>query len=73
MNDANKPKDPIAELMSAAITAGADVIESTKTVALAIVPAIGYTIAGVIVMWGVKSVSIDLIDIIDRAIDIKKN
>jgi hypothetical protein len=66
------PKDPMAELMATAITTGTNVLKAAETTILTMVPIVGNTMTAVIVVWGGKSIIMNVIELIDRAIDIKK-
>ncbi len=54
-------------------TNGKLIVKSIGDVAKIMVPVIGFTITGVVVIWGVKRGTIDIIEIIDRGVDIKRN
>ncbi len=73
MSDPNQPKDPMAQLMETAISAGTNVIKVVETTIVTMVPVVGYTITAVIGVWGGKSVIMNVIELVDRAVDIQKN
>ena len=73
MNSEEGPRDPMAELMATAITTGTSVIKAAESAILTMVPIVGTTVTAVIVVWGGKSIIMNVIDIVDRAVDIKKN
>ncbi len=65
--------DPMKDMMDAAATAGTNIIKVTETAIVSMVPIIGYTITAVTVVWGGKSIIMNVIEVIDRGVDIKKN
>ena len=65
--------NPMAELITTVVTSGKNIITAAEKVIETTLPTIGYTVTGVIAIWGIKSATINIIEIIDRIIDIKKN